>query len=80
MKIRIIITLKNGVLDPQGQAITSSLQQIGFEGVHNALQGKVIDLDVDIPKEHIDDYIAEACQKLLVNSVIENYSYDILEA
>ena len=78
MKARIHVTLKNGVLDPQGKAIEHSLENLGFEGVEAARQGKYIELDL----AHTDRAKAEAevedmCKKLLANTVIENYSIDL---
>ena len=78
MKARIKITLKNGVLDPQGKAIEGALAALDFSGVENVRQGKYIELDIaetDInkAKAQVDDM----CQKLLANTVIENYEVDL---
>ncbi len=78
MKARITITLKNGVLDPQGKAIEGALSSLGFPGVSNVRQGKYIELDI----EGGDAQAAEAavndmCDKLLANTVIENYSVKV---
>ena len=78
MKARIHVTLKNGVLDPQGKAIEHSLSNLGFEGVDAARQGKYIELDLN----HTDRDKAMAdvdamCKKLIANTVIENYSIDL---
>lgn len=75
MKARVVVTLKNGVLDPQGQAIEGALGSLGFTGVNAVRQGKVFDLDVN----ETDPTKAEAeikvmCEKLLANTVIENYT------
>ena len=71
MKLRIIVTLKNGVLDPQGKAIHHALEGLGFAGVNDVRAGKLIELDVadDTGDAAIDDM----CRKLLANTVIENY-------
>jgi phosphoribosylformylglycinamidine synthase len=71
MKLRIVVTLKNGVLDPQGKAIQHALGSLGFDGVADARVGKLIELDVadDTSVEAID----QMCRKLLANTVIENY-------
>ena len=71
MKLRIVVTLKNGVLDPQGRAIHGALGGLGFEGVHDVRAGRLFELDVadDMPDSAID----EMCRKLLANTVIENY-------
>lgn len=79
MKARITVTLKNGVLDPQGKAIKRSLGALGFSGVDQVRQGKVIDLEL----EETDPAKAEAaikdmCEKLLANTVIENYRIDLV--
>jgi phosphoribosylformylglycinamidine synthase PurS subunit len=78
MKARITITLKSGVLDPQGKAIEGALHALGFADVANVRQGKLIELD--IPAE--DDAAArnqlrDMCEKLLANTVIENYNIEI---
>jgi phosphoribosylformylglycinamidine synthase len=71
MKARITITLKPGVLDPQGRAIQNALGGLGFAGVAGARQGKLIELDV--ADDTADSAIDEMCRKLLANTVIENY-------
>jgi phosphoribosylformylglycinamidine synthase len=71
MKIRVHVTLKNGVLDPQGKAIHHALEGLGFSGVNDVRQGKLIELDVE---EGISDEDLDAmCRRLLANTVIENY-------
>ncbi len=71
MKARIFVTLKPGVLDPQGKAIHHALEGLGFAGVNDVRQGKLIELDLD---DGTDDATIEAmCQKLLANTVIENF-------
>jgi len=78
MKARVIVTLKNGVLDPQGQAIEGSLASLGFAGVGGVRQGKVFDLDVEgTDAEAARSQINAMCEKLLANTVIENYSVEI---
>ena len=77
-KARVIVTLKSGVLDPQGQAIQGSLKSLGFSGVGAVRQGKVFDIELG----QTDRAAAEAalrgmCEKLLANTVIENYAIDI---
>ncbi len=71
MKVRVSISLKPGVLDPQGRAIHHSLEGLGFAGVQDVRQGKLIELDVDDSVS--DAALDEMCQKLLANMVIENY-------
>ena len=71
MKTRIFVTLKNGVLDPQGKAIHHALEGLGFSGVNDVRAGKLIELDLD---EGVSDADIEAmCTKLLANTVIENF-------
>lgn len=71
MKIRVTITLKNGVLDPQGKAIHHALEGLGFIGVNDVRAGKVIELDLD---DNVSDADVESmCKKLLANTVIENF-------
>jgi phosphoribosylformylglycinamidine synthase len=76
MKARVTITLKPGVLDPQGRAIQNALGGLGFAGVAGVRQGKVIELDLadGTPEAAIDDM----AKKLLANTVIENYRIEIL--
>ena len=71
MKTRVYITLKNGVLDPQGKAIHHALEGLGFSGINDVRAGKLIELDVE---ENVSDAdIEDMCRKLLANTVIENY-------
>jgi phosphoribosylformylglycinamidine synthase subunit PurS len=71
MKTRVYVTLKNGVLDPQGKAIHHALEGLGFAGVNDVRAGKLIELDL---AEDVSDEDVEAmCRKLLANTVIENF-------
>jgi phosphoribosylformylglycinamidine synthase subunit PurS len=75
IRARITVTLKNGVLDPQGKAIEGALGALGFEGVGSVRQGKVFDVEIqssDRVKAEAD--LKAMCEKLLANTVIENYS------
>ncbi len=78
MKVRIHIFLKNGVLDPQGKAIENSLTNLGFDKVKNVRQGKFIELDIneDDPLQ-AQKQATDMCEKLLANTVIENYQVDL---
>ncbi len=79
MKARVFVTLKNGVLDPQGEAIRHALGTLGFEGVEGVRQGKVIDLDLaEADPAKAEAAAAEMCEKLLANTIIENYRVEIL--
>ena len=74
MKATIYISLKNGVLDPQGKAIENALGQLGFDGVDNVRQGKMIELELaDTDTNQARNRLKEMCEKLLANTVIENY-------
>jgi phosphoribosylformylglycinamidine synthase PurS subunit len=71
MNTRVYVTLKSGVLDPQGKAIHHALEGLGFTGVNDVRQGKLIELDLD---EKVSDEDVEAmCRRLLANTVIENF-------
>ncbi len=79
MKARVIVTLKNGVLDPQGKAIEGALASLGFDGVEQVRQGRVIDLELtDSDANAARARIAEMCEKLLANTVIESYAIEIV--
>jgi phosphoribosylformylglycinamidine synthase subunit PurS len=78
MKIRVYVTLKNGVLDPQGKAIHHALEGLGFSGINGVRAGKMIELDV--APEVGDAEVEEMCRKLLANTVIENYRIERTEA
>ena len=71
MKTRVYVTLKNGVLDPQGKAIHHALEGLGFDGVKDVRQGKLIELDLEEGVSEAD--VETMCRKLLANTVIENY-------
>ena len=74
MKAKVYVTLKNGVLDPQGKAIAGALHGLGFDGVEEVRQGKFIELEVaETDAEKAKTQIDEMCRKLLANTVIENY-------
>ncbi len=71
MKVRVSVSLKPGVLDPQGRAIHHALEGLGFTGVHDVRAGRLIELEVD---ESVTDEALDAmCKQLLANMVIENY-------
>jgi len=78
VKARVHITLKNGVLDPQGKAIHNALGTLGFDGVQNVRQGKVIDLEIaETDEASARARIEQMCKKLLANTVIENYAIEL---
>ena len=79
MKARIKITLKHGVLDPQGKAIQNALAALGFDGIDEVRQGKYIEVDLaetDMTKAR--DTVESMCKELLANTVIENYSFELV--
>lgn len=76
MKARVFVTLKDGVLDPQGEAVRQALGSLGFDGVNGVRQGKVIDLDLDDGASEAQ--VKDMCEKLLSNTVIENYRVEML--
>ena len=75
MKARVHVMLKNGVLDPQGEAVRHALGAIGFDGVNGVRQGKVIELDLADGTSEAD--VTAMCEKLLANTVIESYSVEM---
>ncbi len=78
MKARVVVTLKNGVLDPQGKAIEGALRSLGVDGVASVRQGKVFDIELGaVASDAAKKVLGDACEKLLANTVIENYSIDV---
>jgi len=77
MKTRVFITLKPGVLDPQGKAIHHALEGLGFSGVNDVRAGKLIELD--LADATTDAEIEDMCRKLLANTIIENFRIERLE-
>ena len=78
MKARVYVTLKNGVLDPQGKAIEHALSALDFQGVDQVRQGKLIELDLsESDPEKARSNVAAMCEKLLANTVIENYTIEL---
>jgi len=75
MKARVHVMLKNGVLDPQGEAVRHALEAMGFDGVKGVRQGKVIDLDLADGTDEAT--VREMCEKLLANTVIESYRIEM---
>ncbi|MBM3580594.1 MAG: phosphoribosylformylglycinamidine synthase subunit PurS [Alphaproteobacteria bacterium] len=80
MKARIHVTLKNGVLDPQGKAIGHALAGLGFAGIGEVRQGKFIELELaERDKNCARESVDAMCRKLLANTVIENYTIEIAD-
>ena len=80
MIAKIYITLKNGVLDPQGKAVKHSLETLGFKEVAEVRVGKYIELKLgNIVREEAERHVKDMCEKLLANTVIESYRFEIME-
>ncbi|MBZ0163688.1 MAG: phosphoribosylformylglycinamidine synthase subunit PurS [Notoacmeibacter sp.] len=78
IKARVTVTLKNGVLDPQGKAIEGALSTLGFEGVGHVRQGKVFDIELESSdRKQAGADLKAMCEKLLANTVIEDYQVEI---
>ena len=79
MQARVTVTLKNGVLDPQGKAIEGALKSLDVEGIASVRQGKVFDIELSVAdKNAAEAALKAACEKLLANTVVENYRVEIL--
>lgn len=79
MKAKVTVMLKNGVLDPQGEAIRHALTTLGFSGVNGVRQGKVIELDLEATdRAAAEAEVGQMCEKLLANTVIESWRVEIL--
>ena len=78
MKATIHISLKNGVLDPQGKAVRTALGSLGFDGIGDVRLGKVIELDLaETDRDQARETVERMCKSLLANTVIENYRIDL---
>jgi phosphoribosylformylglycinamidine synthase PurS subunit len=78
VKARVTVTLKSGILDPQGKAIEGALKSLGVEGIASVRQGKIFDLELDTAdKAKAESALENACEKLLANTVIENYRVEM---
>jgi phosphoribosylformylglycinamidine synthase PurS subunit len=78
-KVKVYITPKQGVLDPQGKTVEAALHTMGYKNVANVHIGKYIELEVQGPKSKIDGQINEMCHKLLSNPIIEDYRFEVGE-
>jgi phosphoribosylformylglycinamidine synthase len=79
MKARVTVTLKPGILDPQGKAIEGALRSLGIEGVASVRQGKVFDIELSAKdRKAAEDALKDACEKLLANTMIENYRVEVV--
>lgn len=79
MKAKVHVTLKNGVLDPQGKAVEHALGTLGFAGVGEVRIGKYIELELTDDAEKSKENIEKMCKQLLANTVIENFDVEIVE-
>ncbi|KPU27051.1 phosphoribosylformylglycinamidine synthase [Caloranaerobacter sp. TR13] len=80
MKAIVYVTLKKGISDPQGNAVKEALNSLGYKEVDKVRIGKIIELELeDIKREEAESKIKEMCEKLLANTVMEKYSFEILE-
>jgi len=78
MKAQVTVTLKSGILDPQGKAIEGALKSLGVDGIASVRQGKVFDIEIaDVDRAGVEAKLKEAAEKLLANTVIENYRIQI---
>ena len=78
MKVSVYVTLKNGILDPQGKAVKHSLHSLGYTSVADVRIGKYIELSLDDSSgENLDSQIKEMCNKLLANTIVEDFRYEI---
>ncbi|HEX9167322.1 MAG TPA: phosphoribosylformylglycinamidine synthase subunit PurS [Roseiarcus sp.] len=78
MKARVIVTLKSGVLDPQGKAIEGALKGLAIDGIESVRQGKIFDIEIDgDDRATARQRLAEACERLLANTIVENYAIEI---
>lgn len=78
MRVRVHVTLKQGVLDPQGKAIGTALKSLGFGGIDEVRQGKFIELDIaETDPAKARQQVGEMCEKLLANTVIEDYAIEL---
>jgi phosphoribosylformylglycinamidine synthase len=79
MHARVLVTLREGVLDPAGQAVGEGLRQLGYDEVHGVRIGKVIEFDIDdMPEEQAKARLREMSQKLLANTVIEDFQVELI--
>jgi phosphoribosylformylglycinamidine synthase PurS subunit len=78
-KVKVFVTLRESVLDPQGKAVTHSLQSLNYNEVTDVRIGKYMELTIEKSERDIDEVVHEVCNKLLANPVIEDYRYEVEE-
>lgn len=80
MKANVYITLKKGILDPAGKAVLSSLESLGYKGISQVRIGKYIEIEIgDRAKEEAEMEIKDMCERLLANTIIEDYFFEIVD-
>ncbi len=79
-KVKVYVTLRESVLDPQGSAVMGSLHNMGYEEVQDVRIGKFLELQLADAERDVDTAVKEMCEKLLTNTVIEDYRYEVEEA
>jgi phosphoribosylformylglycinamidine synthase subunit PurS len=78
MKARVLVTLKDGILDPQGKAIEGALRSLGISGIGSVRQGKVFDIELALSERAAaEELLRGACEKLLANQIVENFEVEI---
>jgi phosphoribosylformylglycinamidine synthase subunit PurS len=79
LRARVIVTLKSGVLDPQGKAIEGALRSLSIDGVKSVRQGKIFEIELDgADRQTARKTLDEACERLLANTIVENYAIEIV--
>jgi phosphoribosylformylglycinamidine synthase len=79
MKARVFVTLKNGILDPQGKAIEGALKSLGLQGIESVRQGKIFEIELSASdRGAAEGLLRSACEKLLANQVVENFQIEVL--
>jgi phosphoribosylformylglycinamidine synthase len=80
MKARVTVTLKSGVLDPQGKAIEGALRSLGIQGVASVRQGKIFDIEIEsaTDRDEAEVLLKQAADRLLANTVVENYAVEVI--
>jgi phosphoribosylformylglycinamidine synthase len=80
MKVRVLVSFKDSILDPQGQTVKNALHTLGYKNISDVRQGKVFEIDfTDIPNGDIESIILEISNKVLANPIIEKFTWEILE-
>ncbi len=80
MKVRILVSFKDSVLDPQGQTVTNALHTMGYDAVKNVRQGKVFDLDLEgLTRKEAEALVPEIARRVLANPIIEKFDWEILK-